>query len=230
MSSKETEQRSVPPFIEEPPPAHQSNTPQFIRLVLMLVGFITLLISMLGAGKLLWEILNSGLPDTDVLIAKLFWLVIPFTVGWIVSLINIRVLNNLLHPLMIRGFIWLILGGILSIYVRIIYKLYTQDFFAEQYLRYSLVFVAGFSALVGFHLLLEDHDLRPYSIPIALVTFIHLLTAVLHYVFQDGSNLDFAIGDGIWLFSMVSICLLMALHLGILNPFRQTLDRLFPKT
>lgn len=218
--------KSVPPFIEEPPPASQRKTSERTRLTLMLLASGMLLASMLGAGKLLWEILGAVKPSTEMLVTKLAWLALLFLVGWIVSLVNIRVLHNLVQPLVINGFIWLILMGILVIYARVIFRFYNQDFSMEQYLRYSLVFIAGFSVFIGLHLLLEDHDLRPCAIPMAAMTFIHLIVAAFHYIFQDG-NPDFAAGDAIWLFVMFCICLLMVLHLGILNPFRQTVNRLF---
>ncbi len=227
--SKGTQHGAVPPFIEDPPPVSQGKTVQTMRPVMMVVGAGTLLISMLGAGKLLWEILSEGLPDIDVLGAKLLWVVIPFLVGWIVSLIDIRVMNNLVLPLIIRGFIWVTLFGILAIYVRTINRLYTEAFFASHFLRYSLVFAAGFCLLVSLHLLIEDHDLRPYSMPILVMALIHLLIAVFHYVFQDGDP-AFAMGDVVYFFFMLIMFTLMSLHLGLLNPFRRTVDRWFERS
>lgn len=226
--SNGTEHGPVPPFIEDPPPFSQGKAIQTMRPVMMVVGASTLLISMLGAGKLLWEILSNGLPGMDMLGAKLLWVVIPFLVGWTVSLIDIRVMNNLVLPLIIRGFIWLTLFGILAIYVRTINRLYTETFSVDHYLRYSLVFAAGFAVLVALHLLIEDHDLRPYSMPILVMALIHLLVAVFHYVFQDGDP-AFVMGDVIYFFFMLIIFTLMALHLGLLNPFRRSVDRLFQR-
>ena len=226
-----TEHGSVPPFIEDKPPApaREDEAVRIARPAMMVVGAAVLLISMLGAGKLLVEILINGPSGINTLGAKLLWIAIPFLVGWIVSLIDIRVLNSLVLPLIIRGFIWLTLFGILAIYVRIINRLYTGDFTAEHYLRYSLVFAVGFAALVGLHLLIEDHDLRPYSIPILIMALIHLIVAVVHYVFQNGDP-AFVMGDVIYFFMMLFIFILMALHLGLLNPFRRTVDRLVQRS
>ncbi|MGC1377339.1 MAG: hypothetical protein WA821_14000 [Anaerolineales bacterium] len=227
--SSELKHGAVPPFFEETPPGPPEKTAQIMRPAMMVVGAAILLISMLGAGKLLVEILISGPSGIDTLGAKLLWIAIPFLVGWIVSLIDIRVMNSLVLPLIIRGFIWLTLFGILSIYVRIINRLYTGTFTADHYLRYSLVLAVGFAALVGLHLLIEDHDLRPYSIPILIMALIHLLVAVVHYVFQNG-NPAFAVGDMIYFFLMLSIFILMVLHLGLLNPLRRTVDRLVQRS
>lgn len=217
----------IPPFIEEKkPPIPPGKFTQGARLAIMLVAVGTISISMLGGAKLLWDILNDGLPSIDMLSAKLLWVVIPFLVGWIISVIDIRLMNNLVLPIIIRVLIWLTLLGILAIYARTVQKLYTEVFSADHYFRYSLVFAAGFSVMVGLHLLIEDHDLRPYSLPILIAALIHLLVAVLHYVFLDG-NPAFALGDVIYFFSMLVIFSLMALHVGLLNPFRRAVDRLF---
>jgi hypothetical protein len=216
----------IPPFIEERPAAPVGKFIQAGRLVIMLVAILMLSVSMLGCGKLLWDILNEGVPSVTMLGAKLLWVVIPFLVGWIISLVDIRKLNNLVLPLVIRIFIWVTLFGILAIYARTIYKLYTELFSFDHYLRYSLVFAAGFAVMVGLHLLIEDHDLRPYSMPLLVAALIHLLVAVLHYVFLDGDP-AFALGDVIYFLSMMFIFALMALHIGLLNPFRRAVDRLF---
>lgn len=223
------EHKTTPPFIEQAPPAAQGQNVKTARLAMMLVGAGALFISMLGVGKLLWEILIGDPPTIDELGAKLLWVAIPFLVGWIVSLIDIRVLNNLVLPLIIRLFMWLALVGILAIYVRTINRLYIEAFSASHYLRYSLVFIAGFALLVSLHLLLEDHDLRPYSMPILIMTLIHLLVAVIHYVFQDGDP-AFAMGDMVYFFFMLFMFILMSLHLGLLNPLRRTVDRLFQQS
>lgn len=227
----ETEHETVPPFIEKELPAvPQEKTTQTMRLVTMVVGLGALSIAMIGGGKLLWEILDEGLANNmDTLGAKLLWVAIPFLVGWIASLMSMRVMHNLVLPLFIRYFIALTLIGILALYGRVIQLLYLESFFASHYLRYSLVFVAGFTGLVGLHLLVEDHDLRPYSIPVLVMTLIHLFVAVWHYVFQDGDP-AFALGDTVYFVIMLFIVVLMALHLGVLNPFRQTINRLFEST
>jgi len=218
----------IPPFIEEKKPPTPKFT-QAVRLAIMLVAVGMILVSILGGAKLLWDILNEGLPGMDMLSAKLLWVVIPFVVGWVISLVDIRVMNNLVLPIIIRIFIWFTLLGILAIYARTVQKLYTEVFSTDHYFRYSLVFAAGFSVMIGLHLLIEDHDLRPYSMPVLIAALIHLLVAVLHYVFLDG-NPAFAWGDVIYFFSMLVIFALMALHVGLLNPFRRAVDRLFERS
>jgi len=218
----------IPPFIEEKKPPTPKFT-QAVRLAIMLVAVGMILVSILGGAKLLWDILNEGLPGMDMLSAKLLWVVIPFVVGWVISLVDIRVMNNLVLPIIIRIFIWFTLLGILAIYARTVQKLYTEVFSTDHYFRYSLVFAAGFSVMIGLHLLIEDHDLRPYSMPVLIAALIHLLVAVLHYVFLDG-NPAFAWGDVIYFFSMLVIFAFMALHVGLLNPFRRAVDRLFERS
>jgi hypothetical protein len=218
--------RHVPPFIEKPQPDNQA---QVVRLVLMLIGFGTLFLSVLGAGKILWEFLTKVKstdvkPDPEIMVVKLLWLGILFLVSWVVSLINIRILHSWLHPLMIRGFIWLTIGGILALYARIIYKFYNEEFLSGQYPRYLGVLAAGFTVLVILQLL-EEQDLRLYSLAVLPLTLIHLLTAVLHYVFRNSNNLSFAMGDAFWLFFM----LIMFVLILLLAPLQQMFERAIPR-
>jgi hypothetical protein len=225
--NRESENGNVPPFVDSALPSPQGKTTQSMRMITMMVGLGALSIAMIAGGKLLWEILDEGLANNlDTIGAKLLWVAVPFVVGWIASLMSTRTMNNLVLPLIIRYFIWFTLIGILALYARVIQKLYMEAFFASHYLRYSLVFVAGFTALVGLHLLIEDHDLRPFSIPLLIMTLIHLFVAVLHYVFQEG-NPAFAIGDLVYFAGMLFIVILMGLHLGLLNPLRRSITRLF---
>jgi hypothetical protein len=225
-----TENESVPPFFEETTHPPANKTTQTMRMVMMLIGLGALGVSMLGGARLLWEILAEGLANNqDTIGAKLLWVAIPYVFGWIVSLISIRAMNNLVLPLIIQFFIAATITGITLLYGRVIQMLYMEAFSASHYLRYSLVFAAGFAALVGLHLLIEDHDLRPFCIPILVATLIHLFVAVLHYVFQEGKS-TFAMGDLMYFVGMLVIVILMALHLGVLNPFRHTIDRVFLDT
>ncbi len=223
-----TEHRSVPPFVEPPPPAHQRKGQQSARLIMMFAGSGMLFLSMMGAGKLLWEILGD-MNKPEMMGAKLLWLAILFLTGWVVSLINIRVFYDWVQPIIIQGFIWLTLGGILAVYARIIIRFYNQDFVEAQYVHYSLAFMAGFVALLSLHLLIEDHDLRPCAIPIAALAFVHILTAGMHYVFRNDSDPNFAIGDAGWLIFMVFMFLITSQNFALLAPFRNLLNDLFPK-
>ncbi len=217
---------SVPPFIE-PPSESQERARRMMSMVTMIVGLGALTIAMLAGGKLLLEILSEGLSSNlNTVGAKLLWVAIPFAVGWMASLISIRGTNNLVLPLIIRYYIGLTVLGIALLYARVIQKLFLESFSSSHYLRYSIVFVAAFSALIGLHLLIEDHDLRPFSVPLLAMSLIHLVVAVSHYVFLDGDPV-FAMGDLFYFLSMLTIVMLMALHLGILNPFRNSIDQIF---
>lgn len=35
-----------------------------------------------------------------------------------------------------------------------------------QFLKYAFVMITGLTVLVGLHLIIEDHDLRPFSFPL----------------------------------------------------------------
>jgi hypothetical protein len=209
MSSSETENGAIP-------------------LILMLAGTGTLFLSMLGAGKVLWDVLSGTISISDAFRARLVWLAILFFAGWGISLFNIRVLHSWIQPPIICVFIWATLIGILFIYGRIIFRLYVEDFGPDQYIRYSIAFVAGFTALISLHLLIEDHDLRPCAIPIALMVFGHILLGGTHYIFRDAKFPPMVVSDFVWLLVMLVMTVLIGRHFGLLNPFRRILNAIFP--
>lgn len=192
----------------------------------MFVGWASLTIAMVGGAKLLWDILTDGL-EAGGLIAKIISLGLAFLLGWIVSLVCIRSLGNLVLPLVINVYIFLTASGILVMYARVALKLFDEVFYADpHYARYSLGLLAGFAILVGLHLLIEDHDLRPFSIPFLIGGVIHLFGMVTHYVFMEGKP-EFIMGDMYFFVVLMIIATLMLAHLGIFNLARRIIDGFF---
>ena len=48
--------------------------------------------------------------------------------------------------------------------------------------------LSGLAALVGLHLIVEDHNLRPFSIPLLVMCMIQLGLNVYRYVFVGGKS------------------------------------------
>jgi hypothetical protein len=223
---------SVPPFYNTP--TKTTNGPvderkrHGLSLITMLLGWASLTIAMGGGAKLLWDILTDGLGSAGLL-AKVISLGLAFLLGWVVSLVCIRTMGNLVLPLIINIYIFLTAGGILVLYARVALKLFNEVFQPEHhYLRYSLAIGAGFAVLVGLHLLIEDHDLRPFSIPFLIGGVIHLFGMVLHYVFNDGNPQG--IGGDIYFFAILMIiAILMLAHFGIFNLARSIINGFFAK-
>jgi hypothetical protein len=227
-----TDNGSVPPFYNTPTQPHRPPVDDRKRhglsLITMALGWVTLTLAMVGGAKLLWDILSDGL-KLEGLTAKVISLGLTFLLGWIVSIVCIRTFGNLVLPLIINVYVFLTASGILVLYARVVYKLYMEVFNPDaHYLRYSLAIGIGFAVLVGLHLLIEDHDLRPFSIPFLIGGVMHLSGMVMHYVFLNGSQEH--IGGDVYFFALVMlISLLMLAHFGIFNLPRKVIAHFFAK-
>jgi hypothetical protein len=228
-----TENSTVPPFYEGSTQSIQ-KTPveekrrQGLSHITMVLGWITLTVAMVGGAKLLLDLLTNGL-NMEGIWAKVISLGLTFLLGWVVCLICIRAFGNLILPILIQAYIFLTVSGILVLYGRVAYKLYMEQFVAEHhYMRYSLAIGIGFAVLVGLHLLIEYHDLRPFSIPFLVAGVIHLSSMVFHYVFMNGSQ-ENVLGDVYFFGVVMLIAILMLLHLGIFNLPRNIINHFFEK-
>lgn len=223
----------VPPFYNTPTKPNTTSPVDErkrhgLSSITMFLGWITLTVAMVGGAKLLWDILTDGHAGSGLL-AKVISLGLAFILGWIVSLVCIRALGNLVLPIIIQAYVFLTASGILLLYARVVSKLYMEVFDANvHYFRYSLAIGTGFAILVGLHLLVEDHDLRPFSIPFLIGGVLHLSGMVMHYVFLDGDQTD--IGGDVYFFGMIMlIALLMLAHFGIFNIPRKIISSFFAK-
>ncbi|MDX9991832.1 MAG: hypothetical protein RBS68_07240 [Anaerolineales bacterium] len=195
-------------------------------MMTMFLGWGALTVAMLGGGKLLWDILTDGMQMAG-LWAKVISLSLAFLLGWVVSIVCIRSYANLVLPLIIKVYVFVAASGILILYGRVVHKLYIGVFNPDvHYLRYSAAIGIGFAVLVGLHLIMEDHDLRPFSIPFLFGGVMHLTAMVTHYVFMEGKQ-ENIVGD-VYFFGLVMlISLLMLAHFGIFNLPRRLIRYFF---
>jgi hypothetical protein len=82
--------------------------------------------------------------------------------------------------------------------------------------------------LFGLHLLPEEHDLRPFSIPIFLVGLFQLWAMISRYVFfpVEGHGI-FIFGDLFIFALMQTLAGLMLAHTGVFNPLRESIADFF---
>ena len=116
-----------------------------------------------------------------------------------------------------------------TLYLKIIQKLYSQAYNLQHYLVYLLLIAAGLAALVGLHLILDGHDLRPYALPLLLMCLVELAFIVLRYIFTADAKPEYLFGDLIFLGVMTTFSILMLAHLGILTPLRKKLTGFFDR-
>lgn len=190
-----------------------------LSLAMSLVSLVTLGIAMLGGAKLAYDVLANPGGSTS-LFAAVVALGITYLVGWLTAMVAIRVYGNLILPSLINLIMWACLAGICYLYVEILVRLYDQQYDFWRFWKYVIVMLAGLTVLVGLHLVIDGHNLRPFSIPLLFVSVIQLGLIVFRYVFAGSQHPFYILGDLFFLFGMSAFSALMLAHVGLLEPLR----------
>ena len=203
-----------------------------LSMVMLLVSIGALAISLSGGVKLVSDIFSaSGLNNDSLagILPKVIVVGIAYGVGWLTAMIAIRVYGNLLLPSLINWFTWGCLAGVCILQVMVLQRLYEQGYNLLHYVAYLCVVGAGLAAMVGLHLIIEDHDLRPFSIPLLIISLIQLGLIVYRYVFKENPDPSYLWKDLLFFFGMSVFAILMLAHWGILGPVRSQLTNYFDK-
>ena len=221
----------VQPFVDRKtqPRKNGVDTRGMLSLVTMLVSLAALTVSMLGAAKLVVDVFNDGLSNSlEGMFVKIFVLGVAFLFGWGVGLVSIRGFGNLVYPIIVKIYSWGCLAAVGMLYIKVILKLYMQAYDALHFWAYLLMLLGGLFVLIFLHLLVEGNDLRPFAIPLLIISVLHLFVIVYRYVFINNPNGWMVLGDFTIFIVMISLSALMLMHIGILSPLRDQLDGKFP--
>jgi hypothetical protein len=216
---------AVKPVLERPTDSERS----FLSQSTMFAGFVALTFAMFGGVWLIWKMLDNGLMNNlNMALVGMIPIGLAYLAGWIFSIVSIRAYNNLVFPLIIRYYSWFTLTGALVLYIKVIQKLFIQGYHFPNFLAYNFILLGVLLALFGLHLLPEEHDMRPFSVPIFLVGLLQLWVMMIRYVFFPVN------GNGIYIFGdlfifgiMQTIAGLMMAHNGIFNPLRKSIADFF---
>jgi hypothetical protein len=200
-----------------------------LSILMFLASIGALTFALLGGAKLVIDIFGVGLMNSlSGLSTKAFVVGLAYAVGWMTAMIAIRVYGNLVLPIVISFLIWGCLIGVCALYVLILQRLYDQAYDLPHYWAYLVIVAAGLGAMVGLHLIIEDHDLRPLSIPLLVVSMIQLGLIVFRYVFTE-ANPAYLWKDLLFFFAMAGFAYLMLAHIGLLKPLRMRLTNYFDR-
>jgi len=200
-----------------------------LSLLMMLGSVGALTFALLGGSKLILDIFGAGLMNSlNGISTKVLVVALAYGVGWMTAMIAIRVYGNLVLPFIINFLIWGCLIGVCALYVLILQRLYDQAYDLPHYFAYLMIVAAGLAAMVGLHLIVEDHDLRPLSIPLLIISLIHLGLIVFRYVFTV-ANPTFLWKDLLFFLVMAGLAYLMLAHIGLLKPLRLQLTNYFDR-
>lgn len=178
----------TPPFIDEEAERIIRQTRWSIgSTILMAFGWTLLTVALVGGAYLAYRYLTDASENRLDLTAPLIVLGFTYLAGWVVSLISVRAMHNLVMPVVVRVYTFGVLGGILLVYFRAIYKIFIFPENGEESMLPGnanfLVLFAGFLLLVTLSLLVEKFYLRTHAIILLIAVGIHLIIAVYHYVF-----------------------------------------------
>ena len=200
-----------------------------LSLLMLLASIGALSFALIGGAKLILDIFSIGLINSlSGISTKAVVVGLAYGVGWITAMIAIRVYGNLVLPFVINFLTWGCLIGVCALYVLILQRLYDQAYDLPHYFAYLMVVATGLAAMVGLHLIIEDHDLRPFSIPLLIISLIQLGLIVFRYVFTD-ANPTFLWKDLFFFLSMAAFAYLMLAHIGLLKPLRIRLTNYFDR-
>jgi len=204
-----------------------------LSIVMLLVSLVALGIAILGGAKVVFDILadKSDTPTSVVVIlVQVIVIGVAYLVGWVTAMVAIRVYGNLILPILINWITWGFLLGVCYLYIAILKRMYNQPEELGRFLKYLVVMAGGLTALVGLHLIIEDHDLRPFAIPLLIISLIQLGMIVIRYVFDiEDVNPGFLWKDLVFFFTMTTVSISMLAHWGILEPFRNKLTNYFDR-
>jgi hypothetical protein len=199
-----------------------------IAMLLFSVGGLT--IAMLAGLRLVVDIFTVGLmASLDGLAIKVIVSGLAYLVGWVTSMLAIRVYGNLVLPFIINIFIWGCLIGICSLYVLILQRLYIQAYDLPRFIAYLAIMTAALAAMIGLHFIIEGYDLRPLALPLLIINLIQLGLIVLRYVFTPDAKSVYLINDLIFFAAMAAFSVFMLAHIGLLAPFRRRLTNYFDR-
>lgn len=223
--------RSPNPRPRGPSPllGHRLSQRGMLSILMLLASIGALGIALLSGAWLVFDILGAGLENSlPTLPAKALVIGLAYGVGWVTAMVAIRVYGNLVLPFIIHYLIWGCLIGVCALYVLILQRLYDQAYNMLRFWAYLIIMASGLSAMIGLHLIVEDHDLRPLSIPLLVISMIHLGLIVFRYVFTV-ANPAYLVTDLIFFIAMGSFGYLMLAHLGLLAPVRRQLTYYFDR-
>lgn len=232
MSTPKDPLPKVPPFIERKtaPLRKTVDTRGLLSVAMMIASLSALSVSMGGAAILVFAIFDDGLANSlDGLLVKVIILGLAFIFGWGAGLVSIRGFGNLIYPIIIKIYAWGSLMAICILYIKVIAKLLLQKYDTIHFWAYLVMLLGGLFVLISLHLLIEDHDLRPFAIPLLIVSVLQLFLTVFRHVLATKPNGWMLARDITIFLMMISISSLMLMHIGILSPIRDQIGGLFSR-
>jgi hypothetical protein len=213
---------------KKPPERKGVDTRGMLSIVTMLFSVAAISIALFGGAKLIWDILDLGQENVANIPVKIVAMSFPFVFGWVVGLVSIRGFGNLTYPIILKVYAWGCLVAACFLYFKIILKLFEHDYTGPKFGTYILLLAGILFVVLCIHLLIEGHDLRPFALPLIIISVIHLFVIVFNFMFNDeAGNMLNLMGDFTVFLFMITVSGLMLMHLGIFTRVRKQISDLF---
>lgn len=219
----------LPPTQPRTGNGHKVSQRGLFSLAMLLLSIGGLGFAMLGGTKMVLDILGEQ-PNPASIVTQAVVVGLAYFVGWTTAILAIRVYGNLILPILINWFTWAFLAAFCYLYIEILKRMYSQPDDLGRFIKYLVVMTGGLGGLIGLHLIIEDHDLRAFSIPLLLLNLTHLGLIVFRYVFDTvGVKPSFLWKDVVFFLYMTTVSVAMLTHLGLLTPLRKQITNYFDK-
>ena len=198
------------------------------HIIMTIISLLNLAIAMLSVVYVAFQFLiedNKAIREHILIIA--FIIVLVYVLGWAIALVGIRRYHNSFISFFIKVYAWMILLGMVSLYLLIIKRIYGKEYGSSEFFKYTLLMWVAIAGLVGFHLLLKNHSLQSFSYPLLVACLYHLYLIVYHYIFAIDVGYARFFWDILFFFGIVAVGVLMLLHVGLLSIPRSLISHLF---
>ena len=207
---------------------HKGTQRSMLSMAMLSASIGSLGIAVIGGARLILDIFNEGLKNSfDGIVPKVIVLALAYGVGWLTAMVAIRVYGNLVLPSLINWITWGCLAGVCMLYMVVLMRLYRQAYDIGHYWAYFLIIFSGLGAMVGLHLIIEDHDLRPFSVPLIIISLIQIAMIVYRYVFTRDAHSEFLWKDLFFFFAISAFAIFALAHWGVLEPLRKQITNYF---
>jgi hypothetical protein len=176
---------------------------KFFNYSTLALSAIGLLADILGIGKLAYDVIVVR--QLSNLGFKLVVLVLVFLFGIGLGVISIKGFQNTNLLTIAEFYAWVYVAIACLSYLGIALSLNRQGYTFGTYVAFVLVIVAELLAMYALHVVIDDHDIRQYSIPILSICLVHAILIVYAYVFIPVPVSLYLAGDLIFFIAMTLI-------------------------
>lgn len=226
---KDSLPKTAPVVQKKKPPVRKGvDTRGMLSIVTMLFSIAAISIALFGGAKLIYDILELGFDNVDKVPVKVVAISFPFVVGWGIGLVSIRGFGNPIYPVILRIYSWGCLVATCLLYFKIILKLFEHDYTGQKFGTYIMLLAGILFVVLCLHLLVDGQDLRPFAIPLIIISVIHLFIIVANFIFnEDAGGMLNLLGDFTVFLFMITTSGLMLMHLGIFSGVREQIGDWF---